>query len=34
MINPLLSLHYAKTVELQRLAVGHHRRSVSRKRGF
>jgi hypothetical protein len=33
MINPLLSLNFAKTVELQRLAAGHHRRSVSRKRG-
>jgi hypothetical protein len=32
MINPHLSLHFAKTVELQRLAVGHHRRSMSGKR--
>jgi hypothetical protein len=34
MIHTLLTSHFAKTVELQRLAVGHHRRSVSRKRGI
>jgi hypothetical protein len=32
-MNSLLSLHFANTVEQQRLAAGHHRRLGARKRG-